>query len=474
MSTTQAPRSGLGSQGIELNDFLTNPLNVWGEPKQDATIEGGRTHFIQPTTPLADVPTVIEFNVHAGADYIHLEKTRLHGQLELQKFDTAKSIWERVPANDTTTVISCVNALPLAMIKQTSVELNGTEIDDCSNYGGGYKAILEQTFSNSKESVKNFKEKEFMFFPDSPGKASVNTLSASDENNTQFDKRRDHLLHRPHFIAPIACDLFTSPKYLVPGISMRIRFSIADPNFYLIYGAANTEKYRVVYKKLELAVRYVVVNPSIKLDQENKLKQGHEAIYDYPFGKISTHVVPTGLTSSVINEVCKGELPSTMLVGFVSSSAYNSEKTKNPFNFLTTNINEIYFDVLGNAIPARPFKPDFDTTANADFGGALREFHALKDTLMLDENYVIPISYEEFVGNMCLFSIDINGHLTGAMRQALSKTGTMNVHVSFATATTEALHMIVYSVYHRKIYIAAPDGPKLVSVNQSNYLDKRK
>ena len=311
-----------------------------------------------------------------------------------------------------------------------------------------------------------------MSFPESAGDLETAVLAADTSKKTWFDYRCARLKSSPKFVVPISSDFFTCPKYLVPGINLRIRLALADPNFYLVQGTASAAgTYRIVFKKLELAIRYVVVNQKIKDAVESKFKQGQEAIYSFPFGKITTHVIPSGVTSTVVNQVCRGELPSTMLVGFVGTEELNGTKITNPLLFKPNAVSELYFDIMGNTLPVRPYQPDWEDSNG--YGGALREYNALKDVLMLNENYVIPISYQDFKSHWALFAADISGHLTNSMHQALSKTGTVNVHVSFSQAPSKPLHMIVYSVYHRNVYIAAPDGPKLVSVDQSNYLDKR-
>ncbi len=437
MANTRPPQSGLGPMGTEVEEFMANPLEVFRKPHTDTSIT---------LNSLNDDPRVIEFNIPPYSDYLQLDKLRLCGQLEVQK--TASGTWTAIVDGDD---VSCVQLLPGAMFNQCSVELNGTEICDLGSYTAAYKMFLENTFSFSGESRSTFLKPSAMFFPDIAGKSDTKTKNPGTEvkNNTHFDQRKKLLVKKPLFDISIPCDLFHSPQLLLPGIGIHIKLTRSDNQFCLLAPDANVN-YRIVIKDLYLKARCVTVNPNISESHVKVLESNHPAIYSYPYGKITTHIITPNLSSTIVPEIAKNILPQLVLVGFVDGGAFSSDITKNPFEFKSVNISSLHFDVDGTSFPARPYEPDFSTDNG---NGALREYNDLVEALQLNENYPIPITYQEFTSNLCFFALDTSGHYCNRQHRHVRKIGTINLHISFKTNNTNPIQAIVYSVYNRTLYI---------------------
>ncbi len=465
MSSSISPaKPGLGPTGTQENEFLGSPLDIFRKVPEDHVIEGSRTMFYQPLVPLIDDPDVIDFNVPPSLDYTQLNQVRLEGQFHLTKFveatDTAAAKWQDAATADN---ISCIQMLPSTVFRQVSVQLNGVEVADISSYTYAYKSFFETTLSTSREARSTFLKQANMFVMDQPGKADQNTKNTDTGNNsaaknTQFDVRKDMLVGKPCFSVPLHVDLFSSNLYLVPGVGMRVKLTVGDPNFYFLAPDSNT-KYRLRFKELTLSVRHVVVNPKIS-EKHASMLLTTPANYAFPFGKITTHVIPPNMGSIIVSNISIGEIPQLILCGLVKSSSYNGEITSNPFAFKPYNVSSVYWEINDQTYPTRMFRPDFTTES-----GALREYLHLVDTLQLNSPYTIPLSYKEFTNNLCLYAIDTSGHQCGGVHKHLTKTGHVNLAFTFSTQNNHPLHLVVYSVYHRSVSI---NGLREVTLQHTN------
>ena len=454
MANIAPAKSGLGGLGIDENEFLSSSLDIFRATNTDLLIENSKNQFYQPITLLADDSPVIEFSVKPSVDYIDLSKTRLYGKLKLQKWDETNTKWTDVVAAD---AISCCQLLPCSVFKQVSVQLNGVEICDLSTYTYPYKCFLENSMSYSKDSQDHYLRTSSMFIPDTAGKADTIKASTSSDK-THFDMRMAILKTDPEFCIPLNVDLFNQAKYLIPAVGIDIKLTRNHDNFYLLAENENT-KYHLTLEKLSLSLRHVRVNSKVSERQADMLMKT-PALYQYPEGKITTHTIPANLTSTIVQNVAQSELPQLLLCGLIPTSSLNGTLSENPFAFKHHNINSLFFDVNGTPFPAKRYTPDFSSGSEY----AVREWHDLVETLQLNENYTIPLSYKDFLSHMCLFALDTSGHQCNLSHSHIKKKGYINLDIGFKTAPTTPLNLIVYSVNRRTLTI---DGLRQVTLHQT-------
>ena len=60
------------------------------------------------------------------------------------------------------------------------------------------------------------------------------------------------------------------------------------------------------------------------------------------------------------DNIFHGKVPSKLIIGMVSNSAYSGDFSKNPFNFQHMNANYLEVTVDGQPVPNRPLKPNFE------------------------------------------------------------------------------------------------------------------
>ena len=71
---------------------------------------------------------------------------------------------------------------------------------------------------------------------------------------------------------------------------------------------------------------------------------------------VTSYSIAQGTMNKRIEHLIDGALPKSLVVGFVSSAAYNGLVSKNPFNFQHFNVSSIQCFVNGLANPVVPFK----------------------------------------------------------------------------------------------------------------------
>ena len=90
-------------------------------------------------------------------------------------------------------------------------------------------------------------------------------------------------------------------------------------------------------------------------------------------------------------------MPSRLIIGLVSSSAYIGDYKKSPFNFKTFNANYVGLFVDGQSLPSQPLQPNYDQRNYLDCFRTLTTFR--ND---------IDINREDYTEGYCLYVLDLN------------------------------------------------------------------
>ena len=82
----------------------------------------------------------------------------------------------------------------------------------------------------------------------------------------------------------------------------------------------------------------------------------------YPFWRsdIKSFSVAGGSHTFMTDNIFYGQVPSKIIIGMVSNSAYSGDYNKNPFNFMNMGVNYLEINVDGQPVPSRPFRSNFD------------------------------------------------------------------------------------------------------------------
>ncbi|GFX70232.1 uncharacterized protein TNCV_4616691 [Trichonephila clavipes] len=121
-------------------------------------------------------------------------------------------------------------------------------------------------------------------------------------------------------------DLGTQSKLLINGTSMRIKLLKAKSEFALLAAAGD---YRIQIENISLYIRKCEISSSILVAHEKALEQ---SLVQMPFTRteIKTFTLSSGLKSITIPNFVNGTLPTRMILGLISNSAYTGDLKKTP------------------------------------------------------------------------------------------------------------------------------------------------
>jgi hypothetical protein len=161
------------------------------------------------------------------------------------------------------------------------------------------------------------------------------------------------------------------------------------------------------------------------------------AKYPYDRTSILTDALPTGSYLFRESNLYQFEKADKIIVGFVSSAAFQGSYTRNPFNFLNLDINNIALYVDDISTPAQPMKLSFD---NLDYKQA---YYNLFTSVSKDNKDVgTDIAPEEYPNGYTLFTFDLK---VGINKDYLCLVVEANLRIeaTFGTALTEAITAVI-------------------------------
>ena len=425
---------------------MSSRLSLWeSDSIDDAIIEEKEIEY-SPLTPF-DLNSDVSGKVYSflvspqGDSYLDLKSLRITGHIKVVKVK-ADGTSENIGANDN---ISLINGAPLGLFKLASVTLNSTEVASCSNYLLPVKAYLETSLSTPKAIKECYLKSTHLWMEGDDSKEdTVNEVDANDKSSGFAVRKAAFCNNAEHqFSIPLHIDLFSLNKYLIPGIVMKIDLSRNFNNFMLL--GSSEDKFSVQLKSLKLRVKHAKVAESISNQHAERILK-EPLIYSIPYGKISSHTIPIGVSGASIN-IAQGKLPSLVLVGFMKQSQL-SLKSQNPFVFPNLGVNSMYFTLNGKMIPGIPFTPQFDKNI------CMREYLHLVHSLHLDhEGSPKDLSIEKFKNNMTLYAINLTNCCSDFSKHVSKENGNLEAHVRFGASPTSPLETICYSLYNSQIVI---------------------
>ena len=99
-------------------------------------------------------------------------------------------------------------------------------------------------------------------------------------------------------------------------------------------------------------------NPALTM-AHTKLIEKYPAVYPYMTSSMKIASIAQGEFSISADDMFQGEVPSKLILGLVSSSAYIGDYKKSPFNFGHYDCNFVALYVDGQSLPGKPLQPQF-------------------------------------------------------------------------------------------------------------------
>ena len=109
---------------------------------------------------------------------------------------------------------------------------------------------------------------------------------------------------------------------------------------------ANSNKYKVKIKDLQLSVRKVKVSSTTVNIHNDRFKSGALAIYPFHQAKLLHFTIPANVQNYSIETLVGSQLPQQIFVGFTDEDSFSGKLAKNPYHFKHFGLNSFVFKVF--------------------------------------------------------------------------------------------------------------------------------
>ncbi|KAM3922859.1 uncharacterized protein F54H12.2-like [Leptodactylus fuscus] len=410
-------------------------LDIFDLPPTQTSIEKSLFVEVQPIAALADNAPLEFFISGSGEYYYDLNNTLLYITCRIVKADNT--------AIPTDANVGLVNYPIATLFSQTDVTLGDRLISRSDNLYT-YRAYIETILNYSPQALSS-QFTSGLFYKDTAGQHHERTLAG---NNLGFAKRARYTSRSRavQLLGPIFGDIFNQPKLILNGLDLKIKLTRNKNSFCLM--SADAEQFKVQILQAYLYVKRVQVSPAVRIGHSQALLS---ATAKYPIDRacLKVYSIPTGTRLTNQENLFLGQVPKTVIIGFVENEAFSGSYTRNPLCFHHYNVNQASLYLDGQQIPARPFQPDFETDS------AVREYAALLHISGKQRSDSgSAIDRDEFINGYTFFAFDLSPDEEPGGHFSLIKTGNLRAEVHFAVPTPHTVNMIVYSIHTNIVEIS--------------------
>ena len=460
------PASLFRSSEVEFNNVLVSELS---------TAMAGYQAYIQ---------TTLSYNNNA-------QKTHLQGQLyipdEAAKFDvltydgtkvTVNDYYKELkkdddPLRDGETLVTVFEGSQAAITEAANdvTEKNAKALADNYTLPDDWDTIDNTAF---KTHLKDYFEKVKVFRTTDKdavmAKVKEEALKATRDyvgkmvnkvkvNNGYVQRRKLILRSREFdFYIPVCSDIFQSDRLLHPSISMKLKLGRATEAFSLLHGGDN--KFKIDLQNLRLYGRFIQLGQSIVKQHQTLIDQKKPLVYPIKRTIMRTYNIPQGeMSIYVSNMFFGGDLPKSIIIGFVETEAYHGSYKKNPWNFKHFNLRSAILRVNGESCPADPIKPNFKKNL---FMREYLEFYRNIGIDMNDDagNMITPELYR---GGQFFLSFDLTGDQCNMHHHHKTISGAIDFNAVFNEELPVSVTVIVHAVTEAQIEIVKDKNPVVKS-----------
>ena len=386
-----------------------------GDVKLEAGQLDSQPERVLPSNGMSSEP--YEFVFNATDDYfIDLNSIEQHVQLQVVKADGTAL------AADAADVWPSDNWLS-TLWKSVEVKFNHVALHPESASQHGYRSEMEYLLSVENNISHAYHTAWY-------GQSKT-------KRHNRFKARQSGIID---LCGPIALDCLRTSTHLAPSNVLALTFHRAKDEFVLNRSSASTENYKIIIKDVHLRANRIRLVPQVKqlvmakarVEGEN-YKLTHTVINDYP--------VSLGQSSASIKLQSGGVLPHQVVVGMVNTTAFTGDYNENPYKFQPFGLDQIYLRVNGVRHPQDPLSPDFTKNLYA------REYmHLFKNTGKFRVNGGNSITEAEFASTKFLVPFDLTPDQCNNAHAHKPKLGSMELELSFKTALTAGITVVVLSV----------------------------
>ena len=302
---------------------LRSELDLFSLPPTQTALDGSQWVEHTPVSTITS-SSPIEFIVSgSGKDYMDLNNTLLEVKtcIETTNDSSVDAVVAVAPINNTLHSLFC----------QINVLLNDVNVPSATTTYP-YRAYIE-THLNYGTDAKTWLQVA-MYFIDDNLTVSNPIPDSYSARNTGLKRRHGICTAKPTFnmIGPIHVDVFHQSKYMVNGVTMKVRMTRSKYSFVLMAKSDVTDSFKVDILSAKLLVRKLKITPSCCLAHERILQQ---KTGKYPITRVECKVIhlPQGQKSCTHDNLFLGQLSIRIVLGLVDNRAFNGDISLNPYNF---------------------------------------------------------------------------------------------------------------------------------------------
>ena len=405
---------------------VKSELDLFAVPPTQTSIEHGGWIEHQPITSL-DSGGPIEFVVPGAGDaYIDLANTYL-----LVRAKVVRGVGTDI-ADDTP--VAPVNNWLHSLFSQVDVHLNDTLVTPSSNTYP-FRAYVETLLSYGAEAKKTQLTSQLWY------KDTAGHMEATQENggNAGLVERRRHIAGSRvvEMMGRLHVDLFMQDRFLINGVTVKIRLVRSKDAFSLMAGGANPD-YKVRIVDAVLFVRKAVLSSTVAMAHIRALEKGTAK---YPLRPVDCKVysIAQGSMSSTHENLFLGTLPKRIILWCVDNDALNGAFGKNPFHAKNNAINFLAVYVDGRQVPAKPLQPNFET------GQYVRSYvNLFSATGKQGQDEGNELTRDDFGNGYTFFGFDLTPDACDGGCFHLVQKGNLRIEIHFSAPLAQTVNVVVY------------------------------
>lgn len=373
----------------------------------------------------------IEFFITETDDYIDLAHTKINLRVKITREDG-------VPMKPEDPVSLCNNFAD-TLIDHLSMDLNGRSITTPSNLYN-YRSYIENVL-NYSDSAKSTHLAAGLYIDDEAEKFDDSTSSG-------FKARKAFLKNGCLELSSyIHSELMSQDKFLVNGVSMRLKFYRSKVGFCLMTTETDVNKYKIDITEAVLVVRKVRINPSVMVAHERALLKSNIKLNINRID-LKSITLSSGTISKSLDNIFIGQMPKRIIMGMVTSKAFNGSITTNPYNFQSFNHSNILLSTDSDT-HIQPIKSNFE---KGDYLQAYLSLFTASGICFSDNGNAI--TRKNYPHGNALVAFDLTEDLSASESHlGLPRQGSLRIDLTFAKAIEEAVSIILYAEFDNLIEV---------------------
>ena len=417
-------------------EAVNTKLALFRELPQDLGINSVKWIEYRPTSQLTP-GAAVTFSIPPSPMYVDLKRSRLHVKCRILKGDGSKlpTIKDKTPNE---AKVGPINNVLGSLWSQVDVSLQQQVITSSVGTNYPYKAYLDTLVISGYDAEKKLQAQ--LFYKDYMSSKEAEPIDGSNAG----------LLLRSNYFkeskvvdmeGPIFMDICQQDRLILDGVPIDIKL-YPKPEPFVLVSSNPSPSYKLKITDAVLKVCMVQASPGIITGHSQALAST-PAHYFIKRSDIKTFAVPQGQFGMTVEDIFQGACPDQVLVGLVSSAAYNGSYTTNPFKFQHYKCNFAAFYLDGQSVPARPLQPNYDTD------NYVEAFVAFNAGMGVNQS---SISRKDFANGYCFYVFDLSQH-HDSQYQPETKKGNARLELKFAKALPESVTAIVYAKFPATVKI---------------------